>query len=102
MGVQLKLKLQATPLAPMVANGYIPDIRNVAAIIFQNTGTTNAVLFNGAYTVLANGGVLTLNVTELGGSLDVLQLNVMFSGVGTNRLEILTLRQGADNYSIDC
>ena len=102
MSVQLNLKLIATPLAPMTANDIIPDIRNCAAVIFQNVGTTNAVLFNGAYTVLANGGVLTLNVTELGGSLDVLQLSVMFSGAGTNRLEILTIRQGADNYSINC
>ncbi len=102
MSVQLKLKLIASPMMPMTANGIIPDIKNAAAIIFQNVGTTNVRLFHGAYTVLANGGVLTLNVTEIGGSIDQLQLDVMFVGAGTNRLEILTLRQGTDNYSINC
>lgn len=89
-------------MAPMTANGVIPDIKNVAAIVFQNVGTTNVRLFHGAYTVLANGGALTLDVTEDFGSLDVLQLDVMFQGAGTNRLEILTLRQGGDNTQINC
>lgn len=102
MGVQLKLKLIPTPLKPMTANGYIPDMVNVAAVIFQNVGTTDVRLFKGTYTVLANGGTLTLNVTEDFGSLDVLQLDVMFQGVGTNRLEILTLRQGGDNTKLNC
>lgn len=102
MSAILRLKLRPSPLPPMTANGYIKDILNAAAVIFQNVGTTNVRLFNGAYTVLANGGVLTLNVTEDLGSLDVLQLDVMFIGAGTNRLEILTLRQGGDNSQLNC
>jgi len=102
MSAILKLKLRPTPLPPMTANGYIVDMKNIAAVIFQNVGTTNVRLFNGAYTVLANGGVLTLNVTEDLGSMDILQLDVMFQGVGTNRLEIITMRQGGDNSPLTC
>ena len=89
-------------MAPMTANGIVPDIKGVAAVIFQNVGTTNARVFKGAYTILANGGTLTLNVTEEMGSLDLLQFDVMFQGVGTNRLEIVTLRYGNDNTPIKC
>ncbi len=97
-----KLKLRPTPLKPMTANGYIPDLQNVASVVFQNVGTTNVRLFNGNYTVLANGGSLTLDVTEDFASMDILQLDVMFQGVGTNRLEILTLRYGGDNVYLTC
>lgn len=102
MGNMLKLKLRPTTLPPMVADGYLVDIVGVAAIILQNTGTTTCRIFNGMWTVLPNGGTLSLNVTEDLGSLDVLNLAVTFSGVGTNRLEILTLRQGGDNTKLDC
>lgn len=89
-------------MPPMTASGYIPDMKNIAAVIFQNVGTANAKIFNGNYTVLANGGVLTLNVTEDFGSMDVLQLDVVFAAGGTNRLEILTLRMGVDDTNITC
>lgn len=102
MSAIFKLKLRPTPMKPMTANGYIPDMTNIAAIIFQNVGTTNVQIFNGNYTVLANGGTLSLNVAEDLTSMDVLQLDVMFQGVGTNRLEILTLRYGGDNVQINC
>lgn len=102
MSVQLKMKLRPSPLPPMTANGYITDIKGAAAVIFQNVGTNNCTLFHGNYTVLANGGTLTLNVTEDFGSMDVLQLDVMFTGPGTNRLEILTLRYGGDATNINC
>ena len=102
MSVQLKMKLRPRPLPPMTANGYITDMESVAAVIFQNVGQNDCKLFNGNYTVLANGGTLTLNVTEDFGSMDILQLDVMFTGAGTNRLEILTLRYGGDNSKINC
>jgi len=98
----LKLKLRPTTLPPMTADGYMVDVVGVAAIIFQNTGTTNCHIFNGMWTILANGGTLALNVTEDLGSLDVLDLSVQFVGAGTNRLEILTLRQGNDNSTLNC
>lgn len=78
------------------------DVVGVAAIIFQNTGTNDARIFDGMYTVRANGGVLTLNVTEDEASIDVLNLSVTFSGAGTNRLEVLTLRQGKDDTQLTC
>lgn len=100
--VQIKTKLRTTPLQPLTENGYLPDIVDAAAIIFQNVGTTNVRLFHGAYTVLANGGVLTLNATENFASIDQLQLDVMFQGAGTNRLEILVMRYGANDVNINC
>ena len=102
MSAIFKLKLRPTPMQPMTANGYIPDMKNIAAIVFQNVGTTNARLFNGNYTVLANGGTLALDVTEDLSSMDILQLDVVFQGAGTNRLEILTLRYGGDNAQLNC
>lgn len=78
----------------MTANGYIPDMEGVVAVVFQNTGTNNVRLFHGAWTILPNS-TLALNVTEHFGTIDVLQLDVMFVGAGTNRLEILTLQPSA-------
>lgn len=101
MGVQLKMKLRPTPLAPMTANGYIPDMKDVVAVVFQNTGTNNASLFHGNWTVLPNS-TLSLNVTEDLASMDITQLDVMFTGAGTNRLEILTLRPGAESSVLNC
>lgn len=100
--VKLFLKLRPTTLPPMTANGYIVDLVGVAAVIFQNTGTNPARIFNGMWTVLPNGGTLSLNVTEDFGSIDILQLDVTFSGAGTNRLEILTMRNGADDTVLNC
>lgn len=102
MGNVLTLKLRPTPLPPITANGYLVDLVGVAAVIFQNTGTNTARIFNGMWTVLPNGGTLALNVTENFGSIDIFQLDVTFSGAGTNRLEVLTMRQGNDNTKIDC
>lgn len=102
MSTMLKLKLRPTSMAPVTTDGLIPDMKNVAAVIFQNTGTTNARIFNGNYTVLANGGTLSLDVTEDFGSMDILQLDVMFQGAGTNRLEVLTIRYGADAQNVTC
>lgn len=99
---KLKLKLRPTALPPITADGYMVDVVGVAAIIFQNTGTNDARIFDGMYTVRANGGVLTLNVTEDEASIDVLNLSVTFSGAGTNRLEVLTLRQGKDDTQLTC
>lgn len=89
-------------MAPVTANGVIPDIPNIAAIQFQNVGDSTVRLFHGTYTVLPNGGILSLNVTEDWGSMDVFQLDVQFIGGTTNRLEIITLRYGADNSQITC
>jgi len=100
--VLLKLKLRPTPLAPMTADGYIPDMKDVVAVVFQNVGTTNVKLFNGMYTVLANGGSLALDVTEDFATMDILKLQVMFVGAGTNRLEILTIRPAAENTVLTC
>lgn len=102
MSVQLKLKLRPAALQPKTTNGYITDMQNIAALVLQNVGTTNVRIFNGAYTILANGGSLTLNVTEDFGSMDVLQLDVVFQGAGTNRLEVLTMRYGPDDTVIQC
>lgn len=99
---KLKLKLRPTALPPITADGYMTDVVGVAAIILQNTGTNDARIFDGMYTVRANGGVLTLNVTEDEASIDVLNLSVTFSGAGTNRLEVLTLRQGKDDTQLTC
>jgi hypothetical protein len=54
------------------------------------------------WSVLPNGGTLALNVTEEMGSMDILQLDVIFVGGGTNRLEILTMRQGNDDTTLKC
>lgn len=102
MSAQLKLKLRPTTMAPMTADGYIPDMPNIAAIQFQNVGDSTVRLFHGNYTVLPNGGILSLNVTEDWSSMDVLQLDVKFIGGTTNRLEIVTLRYGTDHSQITC
>lgn len=85
----------------MTANGYIVDMKDVVAVVFQNTGTNTVRLFHGMWTVLPNS-TLSLNVTEDFASMDILQLDVMFSGAGTNRLEILTLRPSAENTTLNC
>lgn len=100
--VTLNLKLRPTPLPPMTANGYLVDVEGVAAIIFQNTGDSTCRIFDGMWTVLPNGGVLALNVTEHVGSIDLLNLQITFTGGTTNRLEILTMRQGKDNTTLNC
>lgn len=102
MSVILKTKLRPTTMQPMTANGYIPDMAGIAAIQFQNAGDSTVRLFNGMYTLFPNGGILSLNVTEDMGSMDVLQLDVEFTGGTTNRLEIVTLRYGSDNTNINC
>jgi len=89
-------------MQPMTADGYIPDMPNIAAIQFQNVGDSTVTLFHGTYTVLPNGGILSLNVTEDWSSMDVFQLDVTFTGGTTNRLEIITLRYGTDNSYINC
>lgn len=89
-------------MAPMTANGTIPDMPNIAAIQFQNVGDSTVYLFHGTYTVLPNGGILSLNVTEDWSSMDVFQLDVQFVGGTTNRLEIITLRYGGDNSNVIC
>ena len=86
----------------MTGNGHLVDVVGVAAIIFQNTGTAPVRIFGGMWTVLPNGGTLAINVTEDLGSLDVLNLDVVFQGAGTRRLEVLTLRQGNDDSIISC
>lgn len=100
--LMLNLKLKPQAYAPVTANGYLQDIKGVSAIIFQNVGTNNCTLWNGMYTVLANGGTLALNATEQMGTIDILQLMVQFTGAGTNRLEIVVLRPGNDNTPIPC
>ena len=99
---QLKLKLRPVPLQPMTANGYIPDMPSIAALILQNTGDSTVRIFDGMWTVLPNGGTLAINVTEDMASMDVLQLDVVFTGGTTNRLEILTLRMGAQSAQLNC
>lgn len=100
------MKLQPQAYAPVTANGYLPDIKNVAAIIFQNVGDSTVRIFNGLYTILPNGGTLSLNATETPGSgiatIDILQLMVTFTGGTTNRLEYLVLRPGLDSSPIPC
>ncbi len=102
----LNLKLQAQAYAPVTANGYLPDVKNVAAIIFQNVGDSTVRIFNGMYTVLPNGGTLALNATETPGNgiatMDILQLMVTFTGGTTNRLEYLVLRPSNDNTPLNC
>lgn len=96
------MKLQPQAYSPVTASGYLQDIKGVAAIIFQNQGTNDCTLFNGMYTVRANGGVLTLNATEDFSTIDILQLMVSFSGAGTNRLEIVVLRPSKDDTPLNC
>lgn len=100
--LMLNMKLQAQAYAPVETSGYLQDIKGVSAIIFQNVGTNNCTLFNGMYTVLANGGTLALNVTENYGTIDILQLMVQFTGAGTNRLEIVVLRPSKDSTPLNC
>lgn len=102
MSVQLKMKLRPTAMQPVTQDTVIPDMPGIAAVQFQNVGDSTVRLFHGLYTVLPNGGILSLNVTEDFGSMDVFQLDVKFIGGTTNRLEIITLRYGADNTNINC
>ena len=104
--VKLNLKLKPQAYAPMTADGYLQDIKNVVAIVFQNVGTNTAYVFNNMYTILPDGGSLTLNATESPNdgvaTMDILQLMVTFVGAGTNRLEILVLRPSTDDTPLNC
>lgn len=104
--VKLNLKLKPQAYAPVTANGYMPDIKSVCAIVFQNVGDSTVRLFDGLYTVLPSGGSLTLNATESPedgvATIDILQLMVTFSGGTTNRLEVLVLRPGTDDNPLNC
>lgn len=104
--ITLNLKLKAQAFAPMTANGYMQDIKNVAAIVFQNVGDSTVRIFNGLYTILPNGGTLSLNATESPNeglsTMDILQLMVTFTGGTTNRLEVLVLRPSNDDTPLIC
>ena len=104
--IKLNLKLQPQAYAPVTTDQYLPDIKGIVAIVFQNVGDSTVRLFNGQYTILPNGGTLALNATETPGdaiaTMDILQLMVQFIGGATNRLEYVVLRPSNDQTYLPC
>lgn len=86
-----KIKLKPVFMVPVTVNGgKIPDLTGISAIILRNAGDSVVSLENGAYT-LQQYETLSLNVTELFGTLDVFDITVNFIGGATNKLEIIIL-----------
>lgn len=90
--------LRAVPLAPVTADGTIPPINDVAAVIFRNAGTATVNLWGGAYT-LDSKETLSLNVTEVGGQLNLYDIPITFdTGSGPlQRLQIIVLKASPNN-----
>jgi len=82
-------------LAVVEANGVV-QIDGVTGIVFQNMGSTVATI-GGRLTIQPNSTFQL--ATPQPDMLIVDNLRVSFSGVGTNRLEIATLRPKGQAYS---
>lgn len=85
-------RLKPVFLAPVIKNGKIPDLKGVAAISLRNAGDSTVSLDNGSWT-LDSKETLSLNVTEDGATMDILDITVTFSGGSTNSLQIIILRE---------
>lgn len=88
-----KLKLRPVFYAPLTADGDLPDMRNVAAIILRNAGTATVNLKNGQYT-LDSKETLSLNVTEDSAGLEIQDVGVTFdtSSGAVKKLQIIALK----------
>ncbi|NUO00999.1 MAG: hypothetical protein HUU01_10335 [Saprospiraceae bacterium] len=82
-------------LQPVTENARI-QLDGVTDVVFQNTGTTNVVI-ESWLTILPNSTFQL--ATPRPDMLIVSNLRVAFTGVGTNRLEIATLRPKGPAYS---
>lgn len=86
------IRLIPTPVVPMAADGDI-DIKSAAAVVLRNAGTATVNLWGGMYT-LDSKETLSLNVTEFGGYLDLLNIPVTFdtSTGAVKKLQIVLLK----------
>lgn len=86
-----KIKLKPVFLAPVIANGKLPEFGKVAAISFRNGGDSTVNLAGGRWT-LDSKETLSINVTEDDdAALEVQDISVTFAGGSTNLLQILVL-----------
>lgn len=88
----MKIRLTPTPIIPMRNDGDI-DITSAVAISLRNAGTATVNLWNGMWT-LDSKEVLSMDVTEIGGWLDLLNIPVSFdTGTGSEKLlQIIILK----------
>lgn len=87
-----KTTLNPVFLSPVTANGKLPEIRGIAAICLRNAGDSTVNLAGGRWT-LDSKETLSLNVTEDGSVMDILEVNVTFTGGSTNMLQIIILNE---------
>lgn len=88
----MKKKVRPVFLAPVTATGKIPDLVDVVAISFRNAGDSTVNLDDGKWT-LDSKETLSLNVTEDYASMDVIGINVTFTGGSSNLLQIVILKE---------
>lgn len=86
-----KRKLKPVFIAPVTANGKLPEFKGVAAISLRNGGDGTVNLAGGKWT-LDSKETLSINVTEDDdATLEVQDIQVTFTGGSTRLLQILIL-----------
>jgi len=90
--IGLKLKLRPAAQTPLVADGEV-NFTDVAAVIFRNAGDATVNIWNGMYT-LDSKETVSLNVTELNATMDLINIPVTFdTSTGTvKKLQIILLK----------
>lgn len=88
-------ELRVHTRAPISINSTIQV--DAQGIIIKNAGTTT-VAMNNHYTLLP-GETLNLGVTNDVNQIVVMDASFIFSGVGTNRIEILELRANENQFT---
>lgn len=88
----MRKKVRPVFIAPVTATGKIPDLVDIVAISFRNAGDSTVNLDGGKWT-LDSKETLSLNVTEDYGSMDIIGINVTFTGGSTNLLQIVILKE---------
>lgn len=88
----MKLTLRPQFLAPVVADGKLPDLTGIAAIGLRNAGDSTVNIANGRWT-LDSKETLFLNVTEDYAGMDIQDVQITFTGGTTDSLQIVILTQ---------
>lgn len=88
----MKLTLRPQFMAPVTADGKLPDLTGIAAISLRNGGDSTVNIANGRWTLDAKE-TLSLNVTEDYAGMDIQDVQITFSGGSTNLLQIVVLTQ---------
>lgn len=79
-------------MSPVVANGKLPEMTDIAAVILRNAGDSVVQLESGRYT-LDPKETLSFNVTEDCAGMGITDVSVTFTGGTTNLLQIIVLKE---------